>query len=476
MHDNVRSGCTLVIGLICGMLALVPEASIAMRQHEADALGSSSSDLSLAFKSDACIFPTLARSLSLMDAVERMLCHDPTVRVSWARTKAQAAIIGIRRAAFLPDIKAQLGGSEARSQGDAGSSNASLASTRTYRSNLDFSWLLYDFGSRQLSLDNANYLLLAANANHDATIQDAFSRSVQIYYKTQVAQKRVAAAEQVYEITRENQEVARAKYYSGTTSRSDFLQAEAAFTKSALRAAREKGSLETLSGEMALMMGISPNRIFEIEPIPSRIADRKFHDSIEQLLSLAHSQHPSLIAARARLDASKVSLAEAAAYGKPTLALTGSLDRLVRSQTGAQGLDRRQSGYAVGLQLNIPLSSNFERGYRIRDAKANIAASIAELKDIELRTSISVWQNYKLLKIESESLNRAAEIAEQSREALEVIRARYRAGVSSMTELLNATNAYSDAQDVHIAAINGWRLARVGLANSLGRLGFWVLE
>src|SRR5256885_6087186 len=160
---------------------------------------------------------------------------------------------------------------------------------------------------------------------------------------------------------------------------------------------------------------------------------------------------------------------ESRAYGRPNVALTASINRSRSMQPPALGSDFRQSDSSLGLLLNIPLFDGMEREYRIRDAQARAAESTAAMEDTLQRISRDVWLNYQTLKTETESLQRASEIEDQSRQALEVVRGRYRAGVGNMTELLNAMNAFTDAQELHISTLNSWRISRIGLAGSLDR-------
>lgn len=88
---------------------------------------------------------------------------------------------------------------------------------------------------------------------------------------------------------------------------------------------------------------------------------------------------------------------------------------------------------------------------------------------------MELWANYQTLNIETRSLEKTAEWVEQSNQALQVVQGRYRSGVGSMIELLNALTAYATAEQQHINALNSWQLARLKLAASLGRLGFWAL-
>ncbi|MNW01456.1 hypothetical protein D3C71_1970920 [compost metagenome] len=88
---------------------------------------------------------------------------------------------------------------------------------------------------------------------------------------------------------------------------------------------------------------------------------------------------------------------------------------------------------------------------------------------------MELWANYQTLNIETRSLEKTAEWVEQSSQALQVVQGRYRSGVGNMIELLNALTAYATAEQQHINTLNSWQLARLKLAASLGRLGFWAL-
>lgn len=137
--------------------------------------------------------------------------------------------------------------------------------------------------------------------------------------------------------------------------------------------------------------------------------------------------------------------------------------------------DSRMRDNSVGLQLNIPLFEGFERAYQVRGAQAQFEASEAELSDVEQRISLELWANYQTLNIETRSLERTAEWVEQSDQARQVVQGRYSSGAGNMIELLNALNAYAAAEQQHINTLKSWQLARLKLAASLGRLGFWAI-
>jgi outer membrane protein len=55
--------------------------------------------------------------------------------------------------------------------------------------------------------------------------------------------------------------------------------------------------------------------------------------------------------------------------------------------------------------------------------------------------------------------------------SLDIARGRYKEGVGSFTELLNAQTAFVDARKQRVLAVSKWRTERLRLAASLGRLG-----
>ena len=53
---------------------------------------------------------------------------------------------------------------------------------------------------------------------------------------------------------------------------------------------------------------------------------------------------------------------------------------------------------------------------------------------------------------------------------------RYKGGVGNILELLNAQSALANAEQQQIQAQSNWRIARLQLVASLGRLGVWAIK
>lgn len=424
-----------------------------------------------------CGVSSISNPMTLEEMIERVICHDPQARLNWANTKAQAALVGVSLSAYLPRLNGSSG--VTRGVNKTVYEQSEEYSTHGHRSQLDnrlnLSWVLFDFGHREAALRNARQLLIAANANQDGELQQTFVLAAQLYYDTLAAQNSQTAAHQVATLAAENLKAASAKFQAGAAALSDRLQAQAAYSQARLNEIRSNGALINAKGLIALQMGLPPETPIELAGSLERRPSSQFIKGVDDLLKQAQKDHPLLVATKAKLEAARASLDASKAEGRPTLSFIASSSNVQTNQSMALNGDNRIHDNSVGLQLNIPIFEGFERGYQVRGAQAQLEAREAEVADAEQRVSIDLWTNFQTLTIETNALEKTAEWVEQSNQALEVIQGRYRSGVGSMIELLNALTAYAEAEQQHINALRTWQMARLKLAASLGHLGFWAL-
>ncbi|MNG79170.1 Outer membrane protein TolC precursor [compost metagenome] len=415
--------------------------------------------------------------LSLGVVIEEVLCHDPLTRQAWAEARALAAQVGVARSAYLPRLGASSAITFARNHTNYKQMEdySTEGYQRRLENRLNLSWVLFDFGRREATLRNAHQLLVAANASKDSQLQQTFMQVAQLYYYTLAAQDSQRAAQQVTALAAENLKDASAKYEAGAAALSDCLQAQTAYTQAMLSEVREQGVVRSAQGQIALRMGLPPETPITLTAGLARVPDRNFVDDVEALLAQASEGHPLLIAARAKLEAAKATVKQQEAAGRPSISFVASVSYAQAQQSAAYYGDSRIRDNSVGLQIDIPLFEGFERTYQVRSARARVDASKAELAEVEQRIALELWASYQALVVETQALETTKKWVEQAVQALQVVQGRYRSGVGSMTELLNATTAYASAEQQNIRTLNNWHVARLRLAASLGRLGFWTL-
>jgi outer membrane protein len=422
-----------------------------------------------------CQFSASGKPLNLADVVERSLCNNPQTRQTWANVKARAAEVRVSKSAYLPSLNATVNGNF----GDVKTTVKSLSvfsrkgSTTTFGYTLNLNWILFDFGLRSANLANAQFLLAAANATQDATLQTVFLSAAQSYYDLLSAQGALDASLDSEKSAQESFLAAEAKYNAGVGTLADKLQAQTTYAQASLNRAKANGELNNAYGALAFAMGLKVNTPLTLQGQDSGLPDTDFVKSVDALIEEAQHNHPSLLAAQAQLEAANAKVDAAKAEGLPTLALTGSLN--YNNQSGIAPGDTVTNNDSVGLQVNIPLFEGSGRPYRIQSAKAQAEAKSAELANAEQQVSLEVWKSYQSLRTETENLTTTDNLLTSANQSYRVAQGRYKAGVGTIIELLNAQSALADARQQRIKALSNWRTARLKLASSLGKIGFWAI-
>ncbi|MBY4922230.1 TolC family protein, partial [Burkholderia contaminans] len=346
---------------------------------------------------------------------------------------------------------------------------------------LNLTWVLFDFGKRSAALHQARQLLAAANATQDNVLQTVFFHAAKAWYAVRDAEASVDATRRSEDIARESLAEASAKHEAGVGTLSDQLQAQTTWRRAVLDRVSAEGDVRMAIGALAVSMGLDANtplQLAQTEPSPE---DAGLSEGVDRLIDEAKIHHPKLVAARAMLEAARANVDAMRAQGRPTVSLAGSLAQNNPSyqqqpvSLGSPSVSTSR-GSTIGIQVTIPLFEGFASGYRTAQAQAQADAQEADLRDTELQVSLDVWESYQSLQTDTVNVGNSKDLLADAQRALDIARGRYKAGVGTFTELLNAQTALTEAQKQRLVAISKWRTARLKLAASLGNLGLWSAE
>ncbi|OWT57633.1 TolC family protein [Candidimonas nitroreducens] len=421
-----------------------------------------------------CAFATPGKApLSLLDAVQRALCHDPRTRKAWAYIAAQRGALGVSRAAYLPTLSAS--GSIARIHQHVSYTDLpgyeSTLDTRSTQVGLTLDWVLYDFGLRAAHLEQSRQLLNAANASRDATLQSVFLDTVHAYYDAQTDLTLRDAARETERIAHESFDIAQAKFAAGAATLADKLQAQTAYSQATLKRIQAESRLRSAIGTLALALGLDPATPVRLPAAVDHGKHRSdYRSAVDSLVRQALAHNPEIAQAEAQLKAARAEADVARSQDRPRLSLTASLDR---SDTPIDEVTTRQiiNNRSVGLQLTIPIFDGFSRRHQVYEADAQVRVKQAELDDARKSVAQQVWKSDEAFTSGLQAVATAESLLASARQSVRVALGRYKAGVGSLLELLRAQSDLADAQQQRIQALAGWKTARFELAASLGKLG-----
>jgi outer membrane protein len=431
---------------------------------------------------DDCKQKAISSPVVLFDAIERALCESPKTRSAWAAIKEAAANVGISKSAYLPTLDGSVKYTYQHYDTQV-SDTPQLQSNYAKPVNeesLSLGWVLYDFGARSASLKNSQQLLLAAQANQDATLQSIFASTAKDYLGAQAADADLTSKRRIESAARDNLDAATARVAKGVAPVTDQLQANTAFAQAVYESAKAEGELRAAIGALAVDMSLSPDEALSLPELDSgAVPDTHFVKAVHDLLEDAKQTHPKVLAAAAQWQAALTNIHFVRAHGKPVVKLVGEVDRSTQPESASLGQPEypalTRDNY-IGLKIEIPLFDGFSRGYQIKQAEAQAQVQEQSLRDVQQQVAVGIWSSVQTLQSDTENLRNTDVVLQSARQAFDASQQRYRLGVGNILELLSAQKTLSSAEQQWIQARLDWRTARLQLAESLGTLGMWAIE
>jgi outer membrane protein TolC len=405
--------------------------------------------------SDPCAKKAYDKPLSLVDVTEAALCHNPQTREVYASAKVQAAQVGVARSLFFPSVTDTVSTSENKTR---------TANYSNVTNKIVASYLLYDFGSRDATLENANQLLRAASATQNATVQNVLLTAVNAFYQVHANKAILDASIETERLYQESFKSAEAKYIAGVATPADKLQAQTAFANATLTKIKNEGILKIAYGNLANVMGVPASMRLEIADAKLDVIPDMVDQDIEALIEQARLQRPDLMASEAQLKASLAKIEIAKADSKPTVSLNLSNTRSDDSNAAFS------SNSAIGINVSIPLFAGYKPSYLIRSAEATAELIASQRDQLKLQVSLDVWTAYQNLKTANESITASNILVLSAEESSRVALGRYKEGVGNIIDTLNAQNAFANAKQQKIQSVLNWNIARTTLAQSIGVL------
>ena len=414
---------------------------------------------------DPCEAQSLDHALNLLEVVNLALCNNPQTRVVWATSRVQAAQVGVSKAGYLPSVS--LSASDNRISGTTYGVNTPGVNQRSI--GVTLSYLLYDFGLRSANLENARQLLAAASATQDSTVQTIFLAAVQAFYQSQATLAALDAAIESERAAKESFAAAEARYNAGTATPADKLQAQTAYSQATLNRITADGNLKNAQGALANMLGLDANRHVLLTTANTTAMPNDFEGDINALIEEARQRRPDLQASAAQVKAAQASADAARAAGRPSISLTASADRYNTSGINSHGS-------LVGINLSVPIFSGYATTYRVRGAEAQMDVRNGQLEQLRLQVALDVWTAYQNLTTATQSLRSSADLLSSAEQSGRVALGRYKAGVGSILDVLNAQSALASARQQRIQSTFNWNVSRATLAQAMGSLDAGLLQ
>ena len=384
--------------------------------------------------SNSMTLPGLPVRLTLQQAEDYALAHQPMLAASQLRSDAEIQTVYEARSQFFPQIQADAVavralGNDSRMAANSGISNPTILNRHSDGGLL--SQLITDFGRTYFLTTSARSNALSAAERTEFVRQTLLFRVDQAYFSAQGAQALLQVANQT--VSTNQVLLERVKAMAGTGLKSsldvDFQQVNT--SQALLLQLQAQARLQEAFAELSAAMGLGGKIDFtlvplDLDPLPSNDAG--------PLIAEAWAHRPDLLSARADRDAAlRFAKAETAAH-YPVISAQGGLG----INPGTENRDLPPDYGAIGVNVSVPVFTGGLLTARAREAALRAQAAQKDLSDAETEAARDVYDAW----VEARTAYGAIAVSEQllksAQEAFQLAQSRYQVGASSIVELSQA--------------------------------------
>lgn len=371
--------------------------------------------------------PGAAGAVTLGEAIDLALKHDPGLQRAAAETDAAHARVGEARAAGLPSVT--LYGSVAEGRTDFGpffgfGAHAMTPST----AGVEVRQTLFAGGAVGAAVGQAKAAEAGARSQYQGVQLGLVAQVAQVFEDVRVGGQSVVLAQREVDDLGLVVSQAKRKFAAGEAPSTDVDQAKARLAAAKADLAQAEGDLAVAQARYKAVVGEDPVGLELPTALPSPPAD------VNDAVAKAEAGNPAVAAAQHALDAADDGIRRAKAAGSPTLALVANASSVrdeflpgYRADGASIGLEGRWSLYSGGLVAG-----------KVGEAAAERRAAQASLDQARSQTEEAAVEAWHALSTARAVAAAAAAEATASDAALASVREEVRVGEKPTLDLLNA--------------------------------------
>ena len=395
------------------------------------------------------------KAWSLRDCCDYAIEHNISIKQQENQCRQQEIQLSTAKNSRLPDVNGSVGQNFSFGRG--------LTMDNTY-TNTNTSSTSFQLGANlplftgfeipnQIKLSKLNLEAATADlekAKNDIRMQVA-QAYVQILYDMEIAD--VAHRQ----IAIDSAQVARLQAFvdNGKASEAELSQQKATMANSKLTATQADNNLKLELLALSQLLELpSPEGFTVVRPNPDELAKLMNQDKLitpDDIYAEALGVKPEILSQQLKLKGTEHSIKIAQAGHYPTLSLSGGLGTNYyttsgfKSESFGKQLENNFSQY-IGLNLSVPIFSRLQTRNRIRSARIDQANQQLQLDNTKKTLYKEIQQVYYNAQNAQSKEKSSAEAVQSSKDAFDLIQAKYENGKATITEFNEAKNNYMKSE------------------------------
>ncbi|AFY44101.1 TolC family protein [Nostoc sp. PCC 7107] len=395
--------------------------------------------------------------ISLAQALELARRNNRNLQVTILELERSRAALRESQAALFPTL--DINGSVTNS-GNGFSSSDSQPST-SFNGTAQLNYDLYTSGSRQAIIKQAEEQLRIDELDVENQSREIELNIKTQYYNLQQADEQVRINQSAVANAQASLRDAQARERAGVGTRFDVLQAQVNLANAQQDLTNSLSDQQIARRQFGTLLSL-PQSV-DITAADTVALAGLWQPSLEQTIVEAFQNRPELRQQIAQRNISEQQRRQALAQVRPQVGLVTSYNLLDRFDDSVSVTD----GYSIGLQASVNLFDGGAANARAAQARTNIAIAETQFANQRDQIRFNVEQYYAQLRSNLDNVQTSSVGLEQAREALNIARIRYQAGVGTQTEVIEAENDLTRAEGNRVTAILDYNRALANLQRAV---------
>src|SRR5262245_7134508 len=397
--------------------------------------------------------PEAGRVYALPELIDLAMRNNPETRLIWERALAAAARLDRADADYLPILAVDVQAGHSRIESRTGAGGV-FTSGPSITPQVELAWVLVDFGRRDADWDARAQELLAADFEFNRRHQEVAFAVEKAYFRFDAARAEIAATQATLDAARSVREAAEALLAQGLATLTDAAVArqQEAQARYELEVARKLQA--DARAELAKALGVSPALAIAVAEMPDDAAPPVSLDaSVDRLIATALEGRPDLVALAATVRGREAEVRRAEADFQPSIAAAGAVGGTAgrfRAEGGTRSFEYAEPIGGAFLAFDWDFYDGGRRRSVVAEARARAAESEAELALARLEAEGDVWRSWADYQASRTQVEFARVLLEASQDAYDAVRAGYRSGLNSATDLVQVERDLARARSTRI--------------------------
>jgi outer membrane protein len=417
--------------------------------------------------------------LSLPEAVQLALRNNPTIKASVAYTEAVRQGITVAKSARYPHLDFSEGFTRSNNpvyvfgtlltQRQFAPGDFALNTLNTplplnnFQTQFTGAMPLYDAGQTSGMVRDARLTSRIARNQHTRTEQQVIFDVVSAYTNELLAREGLRVAQSALKAAQSDLKNAQVRQEQGMAVPSDLLSAQVQLASAQQDLLSAQNGVALAHASLNVAVGLPENAPTHIE---GRLSETQFDaGTLEERQRRAMVMRPDYLAARLERQRAENGTRMARARLQPTLSLFSSW--ALDNQTFAT---RGGNNWAAGATLTFNVFDGGAKFARITEAQARARQADALQAQLNAAIRLQVEEAFLNLATARQRVQVARGAVSEAKESLRILQNRYEAGLATMTSVLQAEAARTNAEKNYLNAVYDYRLSYAALELATGEL------